>query len=62
MALLKVAAEWQLSWEEQMDHRAFLCCNSSLNRGSQAGAQEKLHGIAVKKEVESGRGTQEHSF
>lgn len=34
MALLIVAAEWQLSWEEQMDHTAFFCCNSSLNRGS----------------------------
>lgn len=34
MALLRAAAEWQLSWEEQKDHRAFLCCNSSLNRES----------------------------
>lgn len=34
MFLFRVAAEWQLSREEQKHHRAFLCCNASLNRGS----------------------------
>lgn len=34
VVLLRVAAEWQLPREEQKDHRAFLFCNCSLNRGS----------------------------